>query len=52
MLALIAAVLFLLALIMELASLALGPITATVLTTAGFLCVALYLAGIGRRTWR
>jgi hypothetical protein len=52
MLALIAAVLFLLALIMELAALALGPLTATVLTTAGFVLVALYLAGIGKRTWR
>ena len=52
MLALVAALLFLIALIFELASLALGPITATVLITAGLLCVALYLAGIGRRTWR
>jgi hypothetical protein len=52
MLALIAAILFLVALIFQLANIALGPITATVLITAGFLCVALYLAGIGRRTWR
>jgi hypothetical protein len=52
MLALIAAILFLVALIFELAALALGPITATVLSTAGLLCVALYLAGVGRRTWR
>lgn len=52
MLALIAAILFLVALIFELAAIALGPITATVLTTAGLLCVALYLAGIGGRHWR
>ena len=52
MLALIAAILFLVALIFELAALALGPITSTVLITAGLLCVALYLAGIGGRHWR
>ena len=52
MLALIAAILFLVALIFELAAIALGPLTATVLSTAGLLCVALYLAGIGGRTWR
>lgn len=52
MLALIAAILFLVALIFELAAIALGPLTATVLTTAGLLCVALYLAGIGGRHWR
>ncbi|HTK66518.1 MAG TPA: hypothetical protein VL595_29345 [Pseudonocardia sp.] len=52
MLALIAAILFLIALIFELAAIALGPLTATVLTTAGLLCVALYLAGIGGRHWR
>lgn len=52
MLALVAAILFLVALIMELAALAMGPITAGVLTTAGFLCAALYMAGMGKRTWR
>jgi hypothetical protein len=52
MLALIAAILFLIALIFELAAIALGPLTAQVFITAGLLCVALYLAGIGGRHWR
>jgi hypothetical protein len=47
MFALVAAVLFLLALIFELAGIGLSVITATVLVTAGLLCLALSLAGVG-----
>jgi len=47
MLAIVAAVLFLLALIFELAGISLAVITATVLVTAGLLCVALSMAGVG-----
>lgn len=48
MFALIAAVLFLLALIFEIANVAVGGVlTATILTTAGLLCVALHLMGLG-----
>lgn len=47
MVAVIAAVLFGLALIFQLAGFALSVITAEVLVTAGLLCVALHLAGIG-----
>jgi hypothetical protein len=46
MLAILAAVLFGLALLMELAGFGLGPITTGTLTTAGLLCVALHLAGV------
>lgn len=52
MLAVIAAVFFLISLIFQLASLTLGPFDATLLNTIGFLLAALYLAGIGRRSWR
>ncbi|GAA1301529.1 hypothetical protein GCM10009610_09910 [Pseudonocardia xinjiangensis] len=54
MLAIIAAVLFALALIFELAGISLDIITAQVLLTAGLLCVALHLAGVGASTsgWR
>jgi hypothetical protein len=45
--AIIAAVLFGLALIFQLAGFALSVITAEVLITAGLLCVALHLAGVG-----
>jgi hypothetical protein len=45
--AIIAAVLFALALLFELANLSVSVITATVLLTAGLLCVALHLAGVG-----
>jgi hypothetical protein len=47
MLAIVAAVLFLLALIFELAGITLSVITATVLLTAGLLCLALFMAGVG-----
>jgi hypothetical protein len=49
MLAIIAAVLFLIALIFQLAGIALNVITATVLVTAGLLCLALHVAGVGPR---
>jgi len=52
MLALIAAIFFLIALIFELASISLGSLTDQVFITAGLLCVALYMAGIGGRHWR
>ena len=52
MLALIGAVLFLVALILELAGISLGTLTDQVFVTAGLLCVALYMAGIGGRHWR
>jgi hypothetical protein len=45
--AIIAAVLFGLALLFQLANFSLSIITATVLITAGLLCVALHLAGVG-----
>ncbi|MGI9001187.1 MAG: hypothetical protein ACR2GH_05930 [Pseudonocardia sp.] len=49
MFAIIAAVLFLLALIVQLVGLDLGVVTDTVLVTAGLLCVALHLTGVGAR---
>ncbi|MCX6464311.1 MAG: hypothetical protein NTW05_12095 [Pseudonocardiales bacterium] len=47
MVATIGAVLFGLALLFRLAGFALSVITAEVLVTAGLLCVALHLAGVG-----
>ena len=47
MTALIAAILFGIALIFQLFSISLSVITAEVLITAGLLCVALHLAGVG-----
>jgi hypothetical protein len=47
MLAIVAAVLFVIALIFELAGITLGVFTATVIVTAGLLCLALHLAGVG-----
>jgi hypothetical protein len=50
MFAIIAAVLFAIVLILDLANTDLGPVlTAGFLTTLGFLCIALHLAGAG--TW-
>lgn len=46
MLAIVAAVLFLIALIFQLAGITLSVITAPVLVTAGLLCLALHLAGV------
>jgi hypothetical protein len=53
MIAIVAAVLFSLALIFQLAGFALDAVSADVLVTAGLLCVALHLAGVGttRRGW-
>ncbi|WP_193318377.1 hypothetical protein [Nonomuraea phyllanthi] len=48
MFALIAALLFVLALIFEIAGVAVGSVlTVTTLGTAGLLCVALHLMGVG-----
>jgi hypothetical protein len=47
MTAIIAAVFFGLALLFQLLNISLSVITATVLITAGLLCVALHLAGVG-----
>lgn len=47
MVAVVAAVLFGLALLLRLAGLALSVVTPEVLVTAGLLCVALHLAGVG-----
>jgi hypothetical protein len=49
MLAVVAAVLFALALLFELASLSLSVITSSLLVTAGLLCLALYFTGVGAR---
>jgi hypothetical protein len=54
MLAIAAAVLFALALLFQLASIDVGTvITATTLTTAGLLCIALHMAGVAtnRKSW-
>ncbi|MGH3657787.1 MAG: hypothetical protein ACRDUA_14120 [Micromonosporaceae bacterium] len=52
MLAVIAAVLFGIALLLQLAGNEFGPVLeVATLTTAGLLCVALHLAGVGT-TWR
>lgn len=47
MTAIIAAVLFALALLFQLLNVSISVITADVLITAGLLCVALHLAGVG-----
>lgn len=52
MLAIVAAVLFLIALVFELAALALGVLDALVFITAGLLCLALHLAGVGSSSLR
>lgn len=49
MLAIVAAVIFLIALIFQLASIALGTVDWNFLVTAGLLCLALHLAGVGGR---
>jgi hypothetical protein len=49
--AIIAAILFALALLFELTGAAVGKITAATLSTAGLLCVALHLAGVAT-AWR
>jgi hypothetical protein len=50
MLAIIAAVLFLIALIFQLAGITLSVLTVPVLVIAGLLCLALHMAGIGSRS--
>jgi hypothetical protein len=50
MLAVVAAVLFALALLFELLGTSLERITSSVLITAGLFCVALYFAGVGSRS--
>ncbi|GIG67521.1 hypothetical protein [Phytomonospora endophytica] len=52
MMAIVAAVLFGFALIFQLADFSLDIITASVLTTAGLLFVALHLAGVPKAGWR
>ncbi|WP_219418415.1 hypothetical protein [Pseudonocardia nigra] len=54
MLAIVAAVLFGLALIFQLAGFTLAPLDSQLLVVAGLLCLALHLAGVGARTsgWR
>jgi hypothetical protein len=52
MLAAVAAVLFLIALVLELAALAFGVADALVFITAGLLCLALHLAGVGSSSMR
>jgi hypothetical protein len=49
MLAAVAAVLFGLALLFELAGISVAVITGQLLVIAGLLCIALYLAGVGSR---
>ncbi|APU16393.1 MULTISPECIES: hypothetical protein [Actinoalloteichus] len=47
MIAIIAAVLFGLALILDIAGASLGLVSSGLLTTAGLLCLALHLGGVG-----
>lgn len=49
MFAIIAAVLFAIALILDVANVRVGPLTASVFITAGLLCLALEMAGVGKR---
>jgi hypothetical protein len=52
MLAIVAAVLFGIALILDIAALALGPLGPSAFMLAGLLCLALQLAGVGSRSFR
>lgn len=52
MTAMVAAVLFGLALVFQLAGISIEVITSQVLIIAGLLCVALHLAGVGSRSYR
>jgi hypothetical protein len=49
MLAIVAAVLFGLALIFELVGISIEVLTSSLLVTAGLFCLALYFAGVGSR---
>lgn len=50
MLAVVAAVLFGLALLFDLVGISLERITSSLLVTAGLFCIALYFAGVGSRS--
>lgn len=52
MLAIVAAVLFAIALILDLAGVGLGPVGPSAFVEAGLLCLALQLAGVGARSFR
>ena len=55
MLAIVAAVLFAIALVLDVAEVALGPLDAMTFIAAGLVCLALQLAGVGAgstRSWR
>jgi hypothetical protein len=55
MLAIVAAILFAIALVLSLTSGALGPVPGATFIAAGLLCLALQLAGVGAastRSWR
>lgn len=52
MLAIVAAVLFGIALILDIAHLSLGPLGPTTFMLAGLLCLALQLAGVGAGSYR
>jgi hypothetical protein len=53
MLAIVAAILFAIALVLDLAKLALGPLDVLAFIAAGLLCLALQFAGVGAgyRSW-
>ncbi|MDQ3761527.1 MAG: hypothetical protein M3460_07440 [Actinomycetota bacterium] len=52
MLAIVAAILFALALVLHLAGVALGPLDAFAFMLAGLLCLALQFAGVGAGSFR
>lgn len=52
MLAIVAAVLFAIALILDLTKLEFGPLGVLTFITAGLLCLALQMAGVGAGSWR
>jgi hypothetical protein len=52
MLAIVAAVLFGIALIFDLATISLGSLGSATFMLAGLLCLALHLAGVGSRSYR
>ncbi len=52
MFAIVAAVLFAVALILDIAGVGLGPLGPSTFMLAGLLCLALQLSGIGARSYR
>ena len=52
MLAIVAAVLFAIALILDIAGVGLGPLGPSTVMLAGLLCLALQFAGVGARSYR